>query len=486
MSAPHPAPDIDVRTRTDLWRLHPQGDYLLSRGGDLVPPPAYINMVLTNKCNLRCEICGSQKTLDATKTTRSHLPLDVFLNIADTVFPVVSEVELNSQGDPLLYPQIETVLAKLQEHRCELRLQTNGTLFSEAVVERLLSMHGTVYLSIDAVGPTFDKVRRNGVWANAEPGILSLLSRRDPARLAVRLYPTVTARTLEAMGDVVRWAAEHDVDGVEFHNYNPVQGSFEREPDPDALNMATDGLRDWLAGYTGPMMVAVNSTPLTPGQWRRQSFACQIKSRFINADPLYPLDASHPWAAKRSLCMAPFRQLDISLTGQISACCRSQDIVLGEATSVETFANLWFGHNYQVLRESLTRGDAGPLPLPNCLSCIRYFAPEAGRSMVALDYAATPDHPRALRAEQDRIPLALVRRAGASGRRFVGQIPPGLDLARYRLFEDDRSMEWLEDAGEATLLAPGQYSVQGSRLYFIPLDPDDPIRNGRDYALRPQ
>lgn len=476
----------EIVNRVDLWHLHKDAAYLIARGGDRTPPPAYCNVVLTNKCNLRCEICGSQKYLDHTDTTRSHMPLEIFLGLAETVFPVVSEVELNSQGDPLLHPDIRTVLDKVAEHRCELRLQTNGTLFTDALIERLCAMHGTVYLSIDAVGPKFDEVRRNGVWTRAEPMMRRLFAQRDPARLGIHLYPTLTRRTVGGMVDIARWAAEHGIDSVEYHNYNPVNYSVEEVPTDDELTRNTDAVREWLSREAPAMRVSVNSDSLHTAPSRRRHYACPIKGRFINASPLYPLDADHPWAATRSLCMAPFRQLDVGISGNISVCCRSQDVPLGRITSAEAFADLWFGHNYEVIRESLTRGDTGPLPLPNCESCIRYHAPKAGQTVSSVRYRdGVPDSPRALRFDRDSVPLAVIFRNGPSGHCFRGQIPYGLDPADFELWEDGAPLP-LRDAplNDIRTLGGGRYAITDNIVYFSTSDGTLPIRNERRYELR--
>src|SRR5919106_1587393 len=119
----------------DLWLLHPHGSYFISRGGHDIPPPVYANLALTNKCNLRCEICGSQKYLDQVGIVRSHMRLGRFEAVAATLFPLLAEVELNSQGDPLLYPHIETVVERINQYKCELKVQTNGTLFTDRIID---------------------------------------------------------------------------------------------------------------------------------------------------------------------------------------------------------------------------------------------------------------------------------------------------------------------------------------------------------------
>src|SRR5215472_6861382 len=231
-----------LQAMTGLWALHPEAAFFRAHGGDEIPPPIYCSLGLTNKCNLRCEICGSQKYLDETGVLRRHMDIWRFEAVAETLFPVVAEVELNSQGDPLLHPQIDRILEIIAEHRCDLKVQTNGTLFTDRVIELLCRQSGTVMLSLDAVGPRFDEVRRGGVWARAEPGLEKFLRRRDPERLSVGIYPTVTRRTLGDALAIVQWAHDHDIDEVAFHRYIPIQNSFEEAPTAEDMRALSSRL----------------------------------------------------------------------------------------------------------------------------------------------------------------------------------------------------------------------------------------------------
>src|SRR4051794_14979597 len=156
-----------LQSMTALWDLHPEAAFFRAQGGNEIPPPIVCNLSLTNKCNLRCEICGSQKHLDATGILRRHMDIGRFEAVAETLFPVIAEVELNSQGDPLLYPHIERVLEVIAAHHCELKVQTNGTLFTDRVIDLLTQQVGIVNLSLDAVGHRFDEVRQGGIWTKA-------------------------------------------------------------------------------------------------------------------------------------------------------------------------------------------------------------------------------------------------------------------------------------------------------------------------------
>jgi molybdenum cofactor biosynthesis enzyme MoaA len=476
-----------LQSMTDLWDLHPEAAFFRAQGGNETPPPLVCNLGLTNKCNLRCEICGSQKYLDETGVRRRHMDLGCIEAVAETLFPVVAEVELNSQGDPLLHPQIERVLELVARHRCDLKVQTNGTLFTDRVIELLCRQTGTVMLSLDAVGPRFDEVRRGGDWGKAEPGLTRFLQRRDPARLAVSLYPTITRRTLGDALAILEWGRDHDIDEIAFHRYSPVQNSFEAAPSGAELAAVSQRLRDWAAAHAAAPKITLDGNVLSPGrQLRRSVFADPLKHRFASlvAAMMAPMDRTAEQADPVSICAAPLHYVEIGLDGQISACCRTQDVPLGYATSPQAFAKAWFGPNYRAIRASLRRDATGPLPLPNCEECIAAFAPQSLCGRRAADYDTSAG--AGLRLEYDdwaEWPIEAMQKE--QGHCHIAKVPPGVAISRYRLFEDGRPLgpgAALHD--DIRRYGEGRYSLWGRAVYFSASDNSDARYNGRSYALK--
>jgi molybdenum cofactor biosynthesis enzyme MoaA len=472
---------------TELWDLHPEAAFFRANGGDEIPPPIYCSLGLTNKCNLRCEICGSQKYLDETGVLRRHMDIDRFEAVARTLFPVVAEVELNSQGDPLLHPQIERVLEVIAEHRCDLKVQTNGTLFSDRVIDLLCRQSGTVMLSLDAVGPRFDEVRRGGVWARAEPGLEKFLRSRDPERISVGIYPTVTRRTLGDALAIVQWAHDHDIDEVAFHRYIPIQNSFEAAPDVDELQDLANRLGNWLAVWDHPLKITLDGDNLSRFELpRRIVFADPAKHRFaaLVSAMMAPRDRTMDNADPATICVAPEHYVEIGLDGQIAACCRAQDVTLGFATSPKAFAKAWFGNNYRSIRASLQRDTTEPFPLPNCESCIAGFAPESLRGRRAVDYQRPAETGARLDyGDWPELPIEVAQKE--QGHCHIAMLPPGVPLSEYRLFEDERQL------GPAQALhddirhhGGGRYSLWGRGVYFSASDNSDARYNGRTYVLR--
>ena len=472
---------------TPLWDLHPEAAFFRAQGGDQIPPPIFCSLGLTNKCNLRCEICGSQKYLDETGVLRRHMDIGRFEAVARTLFPVVAEVELNSQGDPLLHPQIDRILEIIAEHRCDLKVQTNGTLFTDRVIELLCQQSGTIMLSLDAVGLRFDEVRRGGSWSKAEPGLEKFLQRRDPARLSVGIYPTVTRRTIGDALAIVRWAHDHDVDEIEFHRYIPIQSSFEEAPGVDELEALSNQLRDWAARQHDPRKIALDGDNLSQVEpTRRTIFADPVKRRF--ADMIIPMmaprEVSTTDADPATICVAPDHYIEIGLDGQIAACCRAQDVTLGFATSPQAFAKAWFGANYRAIRASLQRDATEPFPLPNCEACIAGFAPESLRGRRAVDYQRPVQTGTRLEyADWPELSIEVAQKE--QGHCHIAVLPPGVTLSEYRLFEDERQLgpaQALHD--DIRQLGSGRYSLWGRNVYFSASDNSDARYNGRSYVLR--
>lgn len=465
---------------TALWHLHPRGDFFLARGGMEIPPPRTVSLALTNKCNLRCDICGSQGTLDATGTRRIHMPLATFDAVAETLFPQAVTVELNSRGDPLLYPHIVEVLNALKRHNCHLKLQTNGTLFTPEILDRILDLRATINVSIDAVGTLFDQVRTNGKWELADPRLRELAKRKDPKKHDLQLYPTVTARTAPAMLDVARWAAEIGIDFIEYHHYvtNP-QAKIDAPPPRDVVDRQLEALASWAAASRCETTIYCEGQMIHQGartEWPRHTSL--IKEAFAPPHVMRPAQADHDGAHPTLLCTSPWDTVDIGLNGEIAACCRSSQHNLGDATSPERFAESWFGNTYRTIRASLHRDASGVLTLPACAPCIDFFHPEAlsGRRAARQD-----EQPRCTFHE---VPLASITRMERASPVSHAPSPLGLDPSEYVLYEDDLPLHSGPQAWEDVIgSGGGRWCLRGSSVFFTSSDGSDPQTNDRRYRL---
>lgn len=353
-----------------LWLMHPEGEYFLSKGGHTTPPPLYCNIALTNKCNLRCIICGIQRGYEEANIARRNMEKEIFQSVAQTLFPLMTEVELNSHGEPLLYPYIEDVLATIKDYGCKVKLQSNGTLLTPKIIEILSYQCGTASFSIDAVGELFNQVRYGASWTKVDRNIRDLMKKRHPDLLQVTIYPTITRRTLPDMLNVLSWAAEVGLDAVYFHRYDPNRWCTEERPTNDEINTQKDQILSWQERHPGGPNVAIDGAGI--GVSKNLAHACALY-RHHNYWPTYPVFPGQAGCHPEYLCTNPIQYVEVGFDGDISACCRSQPAKLGFATSVEEFAACWFGYEYRAIRKSLMHGSHFPKPLKYCDPCIENY-----------------------------------------------------------------------------------------------------------------
>ena len=270
---------------------------------------------------------------------------------------------------------------RVAEHRCDIKIQHNGTLLTDRVLDLIFRQHGTIMLSLDAIGPKFDEVRRGGVWSKAESGLERLFAERDPAKLEVGVYPTLTRRTKDEAVRILDWAAQRGANIVAFHRYAPIANSFEEAPTSAEYEQVRDSLRRWCAQNGDAMGVLFESESMnlnTPRAVRTEYASAEKAADMADfVGPLFPTEPMDPSGDPYLICSAPRNYVEIGLDGQIAACCRAQDTTLGLATSPQHFADAWLGQNYARLRKSLARGETTPYPLPNCEGCVKFFAPQS-------------------------------------------------------------------------------------------------------------
>lgn len=452
---------------------------LFRRASDGHPLPVFASMGLTNKCNLRCAICGSQSHLDRTRQARRFTDIEIIRAVAATTFPFLHEVELNSYGEPTLHRDFAEIVDLINAHRCLIKLQSNATLLRPQVIDSLSRACGTVMLSVDAVGPLFEKARHLGRWSDVDVGVRALMSRRDPERLRVALYPTVTRTTLPGVIELLDWAHELGMDAVRYHTYEPILNGTEERPSDEELAEAKARLVRWVAEHPdGPDVHFGLDTLRKTAKGLPPSgigFGKMAEPRYHS----HPVVKGHPNAHPVHACFAPWQQMDIGLDGQLFACCRTQTTTLGRVDSPQALCAAWFGPTYDSLRLSLRHKRLTADVLPECADCCANFGLEPlppaslAKGVVPVRRPFDSDGGHGWRAN-----LAYVDPADGDG----NDAP---ERSTWTLYEDEMPLGPAHAAhADIRATGGGAFSHWGQQLYFSTSDHSDPNVNGRSYTLR--
>src|SRR5262249_27548742 len=158
---------------------------------------------------------------------------------------------------------------------------------------------------------------------------------------------------------------------------------------------------------------------------------------------MFPVEHNRSGSDPFRSCTAPSEYVEIGLDGQISACCRSQDVSLGYATSIDKFCDVWFGKNYDTIRRSLRRGETSQYPLPNCLSCVRFFAPSEAGNRGAVQYSQPElgdlvGSNRLHLDEEDSLSIEVIQKE--EGFCHVAAFPLGIRAGAFELWEDQHPL----------------------------------------------
>lgn len=180
---------------------------------------------ITSDCMLSCPYCyhGSRRG------TGNYFPLERYRLLLNEL-PVGITIDL-SGGEPLLHPNIRTMIRLAAEKEYRIRLITNGILLADFPEEEL-TMLDTIAISLDGITKDeHDAIRGKGSFQKIEHAIARLRDIGISDRITFDV--TVSRRNVDHLEDFLRYALSWEANSVNFgnlHNVPNVENAFiERE-----------------------------------------------------------------------------------------------------------------------------------------------------------------------------------------------------------------------------------------------------------------
>ncbi|HUG49156.1 MAG TPA: radical SAM protein [Candidatus Limnocylindria bacterium] len=122
----------------------------------------------TLRCNLACAHCYSSSS----PQERDALGLEALVGLLEALAGEGYDTLSLSGGEPLLYPEIESLLASAGRLGFKVNIVTNGTVLTQARLDRIAPHLSLVAVSVDGTPARHDSIRRkNGAFERAERGI---------------------------------------------------------------------------------------------------------------------------------------------------------------------------------------------------------------------------------------------------------------------------------------------------------------------------
>jgi len=240
-------------------------------GGNLAFPPLHAYFEVTYRCNLRCDMCHFLEIIEDTENNRTYkneLTADQ-IKQAITKLPRFTVITFTG-GEALMKSDFMEIL-EFAASRNKVHIITNGTLLSDSMVEKLMSLRmkslfgsGLFYVGVSLEGneKLHDKITTvEGSCRNTRKGLERLVKKREAMRATYPLIHLTCVMNRANVMDLVplyEYANEIGVNVSNFvlnntatywhgKDYN-LEASLHRPPekveeiDPDVLRVELDRL----------------------------------------------------------------------------------------------------------------------------------------------------------------------------------------------------------------------------------------------------
>ena len=192
-------------------------------------------MEVSGACNLRCRMCLVRYS-PAIGKKEGALSFEQFLELVDGL-PALRKLTLQGLGEPLLSPHLLPMVEYASRRGIEVGFNTNGTLLTRAVAERLVEIGcGWLHVSLDgATAGTYEDVR-HGTDMRPHPGQFERVvtnlrglveARGRAARPRIQIVFVAMRRNVAELPQLVTLASDIGVDSVWVQNLSHDFGDTE-------------------------------------------------------------------------------------------------------------------------------------------------------------------------------------------------------------------------------------------------------------------
>lgn len=347
------------------------------------PYPRWVVFQLLEKCNLRCKMCyewGKEGSYFEKKNL-AQLDIEVVKKVIEECSPGRPYFELFG-GEPLLYPQVDEVLAFIQHHECQVDIPTNGTLL-ERYADMLVEYEPRrIWVSIDGPEKINDLQRGEGVYKRAVAGIKKLYEVKESKgkkfpMLGVTMVVTpLNYRYIEELFlkdlnmDMLDWVSmefQLYTTSTNCEQYAQVMNKEFGIPEVSCARGLLADTREFAGIDIKELISQVNNVRK---YCRDKGIQVIGYPKTMEENNLYHF-YSGQWdkmTDKRTRCSFPWLYMEISASGDVSPCHTFYDYTVGNVNR-DSILDIWRGEEFEKFRNYTKKN-----LLPICTACSRYYS----------------------------------------------------------------------------------------------------------------
>jgi len=396
-------------------------EHLSTPGPGNLPMPTFVQLRVTNLCNLRCKMCGQWgdtgifRALGASTATDGEkergrireliglsrqMALSDYVRLLDELAPSRPIISLFG-GEPLLYPDILPLIREVKGRGLTCSLITNGWRLEEVARELVEAGVDSIMVSIDGPPDVHDRIRgQAGSFERAAAGVRAVARARDELGSATPMLLAIlpiTERNLEDIAPALEALRELPLDTVNIGLRWFV--SKETGAEYEKVMSETFGVSgsSWKGfEFDGADFAVTKGRQLTQlvkllKGLRRRRFLDSARGRpWISFVPDVPAEGVPDYFADagktfgHDLCPVAWYFAQVEPDGQVCFCGDFPDYFIGNVRKT-SFREIWTGERAGRFREKLARE-----PLPICSRCCGSYVygawtrpPHSGRDLAA-------------------------------------------------------------------------------------------------------
>jgi len=164
--------------------------------------PLYLELFITNKCNLRCGYCFSVNDSIPAEIMSASYTKEAIFKIIDEFYDLGTRIVSLLGGEPLFHKDIGLIIDYILAKEMYLTVFTNG-IFIPQVIDQIRGVHALA-VSLDGIGADNDLVRGEGSFAKAIKGLRLAVAEG----LNCRIHSVLTRQTLHSFRPMVELARD--------------------------------------------------------------------------------------------------------------------------------------------------------------------------------------------------------------------------------------------------------------------------------------
>ena len=284
--------------------------------------PVFVNIELTNCCNLRCPECATGSGV--LKRPAGFMDIGLYKKITDELGPYLMNMNLYFQGESMMHPDFFQILELSKG--IPVTLSTNGHFLVNQPDRLVSSGLRKLIVSVDGSDQdTYSAYRKGGNIDIVFKGLEKIKEarKRTDSKMKVEIQMLVNSFN------------EHQIDEVR---------------EIARLNNAT---------FTPKSMQVLSYGRI--GNWMPASESLK-RYRFVNGE--YRIKSGLP-----DRCARQWFNPVVTWDGKVIPCCfdKDADYIMGDL-NISTFREIWNGHRYRKFRREISKNRRGIEMCCNCTS----------------------------------------------------------------------------------------------------------------------